>query len=133
MRDNGKLATGFIQVFDLSSEALDMAVRKPWPQGMTSKMLLKTGDFRIVLVAMEARARMRDHHADGRLSIQPLTGSLLLHVEGQSIELKPGSMLALDRSVSHDVEALLDCTFLLIIAWPPDDELESIEHRGYGS
>ncbi len=133
MRDNGKLATGFIQAFDLDSEALDMAVRKPWAQGMTSKMLLKTGDFRIVLIAMEARARMRDHHADGRLSIQPLTGSLLVHVEGQSIELKPGNILALDRSVPHYVEALADCTFLLTIAWPSDEELERIEHRGYGS
>lgn len=133
MRDNGKLAIGFIQAFDLSSEALDMAVRKPWPQGMTSKLLLKADDFRIVLIAMEARARMKDHHADGRISIQPLTGSVLVHVEGQSIELKPGNLLALDRSVLHDVEALADCTFLLTIAWPSDEELESIEHRGYGS
>jgi hypothetical protein len=48
-------------------------------------------------------------------------------------ELTSGHLLALDRSIKHDVEALEDSAFLLTIAWPADPELIALKHRGYGS
>jgi hypothetical protein len=36
----------------------------------------------------------------------------------ETIDLPVGHVLALDRNVHHDVEALVDSAFLLTIAWP---------------
>ena len=36
------------------------------------------------------------------------------------IDLPAGHMLALERALRHDVEALEDSAFLLAIAWPED-------------
>jgi len=49
------------------------------------------------------------------------------------VDLTPGQLLALDRSIKHDVEAREDSAFLLTIAWPTDAELIGLKHRGYGS
>lgn len=124
---------GFSEQFDLDSEVSALESHKPWPQGMTSKTLLKTSDLRIVLIVMEAGARMNEHHSDGRLSIQLLRGAIRTRVQNEVIDLKPGRLLALDRSIKHDVEAHEDSAFLLTIAWPSDQELIGLKHRGYGS
>lgn len=124
---------GFCEQFDLQSEISALESHKPWPQGMTSKTLLKTDDLRIVLIVMQAGARMNEHHSDGRISMQVLRGAIRTRVQDQVVDLSSGRMLALDRSILHDVEAREDSAFLLTIAWPSDDELIGLKHRGYGS
>jgi quercetin dioxygenase-like cupin family protein len=119
--------------FNLSSEVKELESRKPWPQGLTSKTLLKSGDLRIVLIAMESAAKMQEHHSDGRISIHALSGSIRVHVQQQERILRAGHLIALDRSVKHDVEAMEDSVFLLTIAWPTEQELRGMKHRGYGS
>jgi hypothetical protein len=39
-------------------------------------------------------------------------------VDGRDIDLPAGHVLALDRAVPHDVQAVEDSAFLLTIAWP---------------
>jgi hypothetical protein len=41
-------------------------------------------------------------------------------VQEKVIDLPAGHMLALERGLPHDVEALEDSAFLLTIAWPED-------------
>jgi len=43
-----------------------------------------------------------------------------MHVEAKAFDLPAGHLLALERTVPHDVEALEDSAFLLTIAWPED-------------
>jgi hypothetical protein len=43
-----------------------------------------------------------------------------MHVQDKVIDLPAGHMLALERALPHDVEALEDSAFLLTIAWPED-------------
>jgi quercetin dioxygenase-like cupin family protein len=124
---------GFCEQFDLDSEISTLESHKPWPQRLTSKMLLKTDDLRIVLIVMQAGARMDEHHSDGRISIQVLRGTIRIPVQDQVVDLTPGRLLALDRSIKHAVEAQEDSAFLLTIAWPTDEELIGLKHRGYGS
>jgi hypothetical protein len=38
----------------------------------------------------------------------------------KAIDLPAGHMLALERALPHDVEALEDSAFLLTITWPED-------------
>jgi quercetin dioxygenase-like cupin family protein len=124
---------GFKEVFNITAELEGLAARKPWQQGLTSKTLLKTADFRMVLIAMEPGAKMHEHHNDGRISIHVLKGALRLQVKGTTLDLGTGHILALDRAVKHDVEAVSESAFLLTIAWPSDQELAAQPHRGYGS
>jgi quercetin dioxygenase-like cupin family protein len=122
----------FIKQYDLMSEISAFESRKPWQQGLTSKLLLKSSDFRLMLIAMQNGAKMQEHHSDDESRFKRYE-EVRVHVGDRVVELTSGHLLALDRSIKHDVEALEDSAFLLTIAWPADPELIALKHRGYGS
>ncbi|HEY4010552.1 MAG TPA: cupin domain-containing protein [Acidobacteriaceae bacterium] len=119
--------------FDLNQEIADAAQKKPWAAGHYAKTLFKKHDLRVVLINMERGAHMKEHHADGTLSVQVLSGRVRVNVGGKPHELAAGNLFTLGASIRHDVEALDDSAFLLTISWPNADELAAMKHRGYGS
>lgn len=82
---------------------------------------MKEPDFRVVLTALRPGAWVEQHAAAGRLTIQALHGCLRLHLGGKTVDLASGQVLALERQVPHDVEALDESAFLLTLAWPAGD------------
>ncbi len=122
-----------IAQFDLPKEMADSEQKKPWPSGIYAKTLFKKHDLRVVLISMQDSAHMKEHHADGTLSIQVLKGQLHVSVNGKSHDLPTGTLFTLGHSIRHDVEAKGDSAFLLTISWPSADELAAMKHRGYGS
>lgn len=91
------------------------------PVGRSSETLVKYENFRVVLVVMKQGSRMNGHHADGPISIHALHGRIRLHLpESQPAELGSGDILALERGVKHDVEAIEESAFLLTISWPTE-------------
>jgi quercetin dioxygenase-like cupin family protein len=123
----------YVNSFDLVEEIQHLQARKPWPKKVTSNLLLKSEDLRILLIGMEAGARLEEHHNDGRISIHVLEGAVKMRVHEQSHQFSAGQILALDRSIPHDVEAIEDSVLLVTIAWPSATELAGMKHRGYGS
>jgi quercetin dioxygenase-like cupin family protein len=119
--------------FDLEHEMAEFEQHKPWPKGIHSKTLFKKKDFRVVLICMEAAARIEEHHADGTSSVQVLKGAVRYRTQGQIYDLQTGSLLTLGASIRHDVEAVLESGFLLTISWPDNQELLAMPHRGYGT
>lgn len=119
--------------FDLPKEIAEAERQKPWPSGIHSTTLFKKHDFRVVLITMQDSAHMKEHHADGTISVQVLKGKIRFNVAGKSHELGVGSLFTLGASIRHDVEAVGDAAFLLSISWPSDEELAAMKHRGYGS
>lgn len=104
--------------FDLRME-LEQLHREPgWSSGQNAKTLVKYDDFRIVLTALKAHARLPEHQTEGRISIQTIAGRIQVRAQGRTFDLPSGGLLALDQGVSHDVEALEESAFLLTIAWP---------------
>lgn len=103
---------------DLDSEVSRLQSEQPWQAEHTANTLVKYPDLRIVLVALKAGCCLPEHRTVGRLSIQALSGEILVHAHGQTIEMRAGRSLALDHDVSHDVIAKTDSVFLLTIAWP---------------
>lgn len=106
---------------------LDYEVSRLWQEqasrgGRNARTLVKHPDFRVVLTILKAGSRIQGHRASGRISIQTVRGHLRMRVSQadtvDTIELPAGHVLALDRGVHHDVEALVDSAFLLTIAWP---------------
>ena len=104
--------------FDLPAEIDRLRAEKTWTTGQNAKTLLKYDDFRVVLTALQAKARMPEHKTEGRISVHVLSGHIHLRAGGRTFSLRPGGLLALDHGVPHSVEALEESAFLLTIAWP---------------
>jgi quercetin dioxygenase-like cupin family protein len=119
--------------FDLLQEIADSEQKKPWQSGHFAKTLFKKHDLRVVLITMEKAAKMKEHHADGTISVHVLKGQIRFAVHGKPHDLKLGNLLTLGASIKHEVEALEDSAFLLTISWPSDEELAAMKHRGYGT
>ena len=119
--------------FDLVQEMKESEQQKPWQTGHTAKTLFKKADFRMVLIAMEKGSVLKEHHADGTLSVQVLKGSIRFTTQGEARILQVNSVVMLAASIKHEVEALEESAFLLTIAWPNADKLQAMQHRGYGT
>ena len=72
------LAEPLLQI-DLERELQQLRQEDSWQRetGRSSKTLGKYSDFRIVLILMKRGTRMRQHRAEGRVSIQLLKGRSL--------------------------------------------------------
>lgn len=115
--------TGPMLHFDLADEIAALHQETSWQQGdRNSKTLVKEGDFRAVLTAMRSGARLARHESAARFTLQVIQGSLTVAIEGQTLTLAPGHVLALNHDVPHDVTALTDCAFLLTLVWPSGQE-----------
>ena len=87
--------------------------------GRSSETTVKYPEFRIVLVRMKQGSYMSHHRAEGPISVHSVLGKIRVHLPDDCMEeLGPGDLLALERGLEHDVEALEECAFLLTIAWP---------------
>jgi len=106
--------------FNLPQEIRQLRQQDSWQRetGRSSRTLAKYQDFRIVLVLMKAGSLMKEHHADGRISVHLLQGKVRLHLPDQKIELSTAELMVLDHRIRHDVEALEESAFLLTISWP---------------
>jgi quercetin dioxygenase-like cupin family protein len=105
--------------FDLADEVSRLRSEPAWLQGeRNAKTLVKQPDLRAVLTVMKAGTRLAQHEADARLTLHVLSGRVRLHLLGTTAELNQGHLLALDRGLRHDVEALEESAFLLTLAWP---------------
>ncbi len=104
--------------FDLPAEVHRLKAETTWSTGQNARTLVKYGDFRVVLIALAAEARMPEHKAEGRVTIHVLSGHLRLTAAGRTFDLRSGGVLALDQGVAHDVRALEESALLLTIAWP---------------
>jgi quercetin dioxygenase-like cupin family protein len=110
--------TNGLASFDLAREIAGAEAEKPWPSGIRVKVLCKNADFRAILISMEAAARMKEHRVDGTSSVQVLKGKIRYSAQGEAHELGIGSLLTVDASIMHEVEALEESAFLLTVSWP---------------
>lgn len=60
---------------------------------------------------------MRQHRAEGRVSIQLLEGQVCIHLADRKVNMSVGHLLVLDCGVLHDVETLEESALLLTISW----------------
>jgi quercetin dioxygenase-like cupin family protein len=109
--------------FDLTRE-VDQLRREPgWASGHNARTLVKYDDFRVVLMALKTGMKIPGHQTEGRISIHTVAGHIHVRAQGRTFDLSVGSLLALDRGVPHDVEALEESAFVLTIAWPRETKV----------
>jgi quercetin dioxygenase-like cupin family protein len=125
--------TADLNVFDLDKEIAEINGQKPWQTGHSAKLLFKAADLRLVLIVMEKGSSMKEHHADGTISVQMLKGSVRFTAQGRTHALAGNGVLTLGASIPHSLDALDDSALLLTVSWPDAAKLETMKHRGYGS
>jgi quercetin dioxygenase-like cupin family protein len=118
-RPHGQSMAATYLEFDIDAEIERLHGETAWASsGQNARTLVKYDDFRVVLAVLRAGGRIPEHRTEGRISIQTLRGHLQVKAEGRTFNLPAGSLLTLDRTVPHDVDARADSAFLLTIAWP---------------
>ena len=88
-----------------------------WEHGRSSRTLAKYHDFRAVLMTMKAGTTMEEHKTEGSISVHTLTGRVRLSVGKQQIDIPADHVVMLYSDQPHSVEAVVDSSFLLTIAW----------------
>ncbi len=103
--------------FDLNAELASLHREPAWQRSdRNARTLVEEPGFRIVLTAVKAGTRIREHRTAGQVSIQTISGHLQVHTGERVVDLPLGHLLALDWEVPHDVEALEESAFLLTVA-----------------
>ena len=77
--------------------------------------VFKTNGLRIVLVALHAGTKIKEHLADGVISVQVLEGMIQFSTNDQDINLAKGQMVALQKGITHTVLAREESVFLLTL------------------
>jgi len=120
------LAGPLLQI-DIERELQQLRQEDSWGRetGRSSKTLAKYPDLRIVLILMRSGSRMRQHKAEGRVSIQQLKGQVCIHLAHRKVNVSTGHLLVLDCGVLHDVEALEESALLLTISWRREEKSDA--------
>ena len=109
--------------FDLAAEIEQLHNERSWATaGHDAKTLVKEADLRLVLIALKAGGRLAQHETAGRAVIHLLQGQLRVRPSDLVKELMPGDLLAMERDVAHEVEAVDDSAFLLTVAMTGKEE-----------
>jgi quercetin dioxygenase-like cupin family protein len=130
--DDGTMLKDLAQ-FDLLQEIKVSEQNRPWTMGHFARTLFKKSDLRVVLISMDKGSILKEHHADGGITVQVLKGSIRFTAQGEVHTLGVNSILTLGASIKHQVEADEASAFLLTIAWPSGEKLQGMKHRGYGT
>ena len=119
MRPHTSPLSGPFAEIDLAAELAALEREPAWTaSGHNAKTLIKYPTLRVVLIAIRQGGRIPGHETEGRITIQTVSGHVRVHAADRVFDLAAGRLLALDRSVRHDVEALADSAVVLTIAWP---------------
>ena len=77
--------------------------------------LVKTHAVTIVLVALHAGAILKEHHAEGPITVAVLEGAIRFKARGEERVLRRDGLLALGDAIQHEVEALEESAFVLTV------------------
>jgi quercetin dioxygenase-like cupin family protein len=80
-----------------------------------ARMLLKTAEVRLVVVGMAHGVTWPEHKATGRVLIRVEIGCIELRAKGGTAQLAAGMLVALEPGEAHDVRAIEDAAFTLLV------------------
>ncbi len=111
-----------VLAFDIPRELERLRAEPAWTvERRNAVTLLKGSRLRVVLQVMQAGSRLQVPHADGPITLLPLSGRIALRAGELRQEAGPWCLLALQRRVAHEVEALEESVVVLTIAFEGHD------------
>ena len=111
-----RIMDAVLVTINLRSFTKQIREEKAWKDSDRNAItVFKTDGMRIVLIALHKDAEMKEHTADGIISVQLLEGQILFITKEQSVELVSGQMLTLHMGIPHSVLAKKETIFLLTL------------------
>ncbi len=105
--------------FDIADEIAKLKAGDQWKAGTrTAITLVKNDALRVVLVAMHKDGIVREHQAEGPITVALAEGSVRFRAHGEERRLKRGALLTLGAGVPHEVEADEDSAFVVTVVQP---------------
>lgn len=92
-------------------------LREPHPpvSGHRQIAVFRRGHVTILAFAFDAGGLLKEHRADGVVTIHALTGHLKVTFDDATHELAAGQLLALAPGIEHSVQAVQASTMLLTV------------------
>ena len=84
-------------------------------RGRMTRKLLKSAEVRAVVVGLQQGVVWPEHEAAGRVLIRVEHGNIELRRKGGTERFAAGMLIALEPGEPHDVRAVEDSAFLLIV------------------
>lgn len=110
--------SGSLLVFSLTDELKTIHAELARTGTRTARTLLRQGALRATLIGIAPGGELREHHADGPITVHVLEGEITFEVEGKAHELGAGSLLSLAPGLVHAVASRSGGVFLLTLAAP---------------
>jgi quercetin dioxygenase-like cupin family protein len=90
---------------------------KAWKESDRNAVtIFKSETMRIVLLGFHENAILKEHKANGKISVQVIEGKINFSTEQDNVVLEKGQMIALQDNILHKVVALKESFFLLTLA-----------------
>ncbi len=84
--------------------------------GRTARTLVKDRSLRVTIHLVAPGGEIREHHADGPITVQVLRGSMTFRAAGTDHVLDTGDLLALDTGIAHSIHSAEGAAFLLTVS-----------------
>lgn len=78
--------------------------------------IFKSETMRIVLMGLHENAILKEHKANGVISVQVIEGKVNFSTDQDSVDMEVGQMIALESNIVHKVTAIKESFFLLTLA-----------------
>jgi quercetin dioxygenase-like cupin family protein len=114
---------GVEHLFDLVAESEKLRSEPGGARnGHRQITLFRGGGVSLVLFDFEADGWLRDHAADGYVTVSVLSGELHMTTAAGEYDMPAGSLLVLSPGVRHDVRALGPSRMLLTVRLDPAED-----------
>jgi quercetin dioxygenase-like cupin family protein len=102
------------------AEQVDRLKREPaWLSGSRNAItLVKERSLRVVLTVLKKGTQLQEHQTGGPFTLQVVSGLVRVRASGSTLDMAPGAVVALERGIVHEVEALEETAFLLTLVQP---------------
>lgn len=107
--------SGVVLSFSLAEETRRVLGELAETETRIARTLVKEGPVRVTLVAVAAGGELREHTAEGPVTIHVLDGAIDLDAAGTTWPASAGTLLALDAGVAHAVRSPEGAIFLLTV------------------
>ena len=104
------------QFMDLAATATALAAEAhPAVDGHRQMTLFRRGPVTLIEFVFAPGGHLKEHQADGVVTLHALSGRLGVAVDGTTHELNAGQLLALGPKILHSVTAVAASTMLLTV------------------
>ena len=101
---------------DVKAEIARLKSEPAWASGdRHGTSLVKGAGINVALMLLKKGAKLQEHHTRAPITVHVLEGRINFIASAKPHLLTAGMLLALDRAISHSVEALEDSALLLTV------------------